>query len=347
MAARYDDDSARGPGYGILTFSEVLVPEAPWSIALQRARDHNFATGHGAAGWTGETFFIPLEGEVDANGNLRLFLLPGLVDALDPQEQYRLILKGGDGESLTSRLKVEAVNYSGNAGLGVKAGPEDQQSEPVNTEPAAQKPAEATEAQPGPEPEKLDMPQQAPLPQKGRKLWRLLLLLLLIIVCLLWFVFDPRKKEEASDPDQAGSGQANPAQAGGAKSEKAPLTVQQRVSQFFASPDKTAGAAMELARQLAPSSAADQDAIYRLYYFAANADNGEGMVKYGQCLDPALPVWGSIEKDGALAWREYEKAARLNTPGADQAQENLRKWLESQSGSGNGQAKKWLDEITH
>lgn len=333
MAITYKDDPARGAGYGILIFTGVLPPEGPWSLALQRSRDHNFATGRDAESWVGETFFVPLEGEIRDDGSLELFLGPGIVDGLDPQEGYRVILKGADGEPVKGRLAVDAVTYSANAALGRQQPPkppEKQQASPGGEPAAAEPKADAA-------PEQIAMPESPQKAKKNPNVWRYIILGGLILLCVLWFALDPRKKEDA--PQQGTTAQSQPREA------PATLSAQQRVSDFFKSPDKTAQKAMALAEELPVATDADKDAVYRLFYFAAEAGNGQASLRYGECLDPSRAPWGSIEKDALMAWREYGKAIEANVPTAAEARDNLRKWLEERSASGDGQATRWLEDI--
>lgn len=112
-----------------------------------------------------------------------------------------------------------------------------------------------------------------------------------------------------------------------------------RVAEFFKQ-SPTADGAMALAHELRPENSEDQDAIFRLYYFAAQNGNPEGAQKYAECVDPSLPGWGTIKKNAAEAWHFYGEAAD-----GEAARAKVKEWTENQARTGNRLARDWLKEM--
>ena len=98
-----------------------------------------------------------------------------------------------------------------------------------------------------------------------------------------------------------------------------------------ARPDCNPAAAAKLSRELNAATPAEQDALYRLYTYAADSGEPEILRHYAACLDPSKPQWGSIGKDPAAAWQLYERA------GASEAQQQMKSWLEQQAAGGDAQ----------
>ena len=312
MKVQYKNNTAAGPGHGKLIFSEILAPEEPWRYSLQRASDQKYATLNKDRPWVEEIYYIESKGEFDDNGNLILFLDPVTVDNLDLNEGYRVTLKGEDGSENTARLRVSNVIYSNNAELvtpdlgktSAVSQPEiqpepakgEERTEQIIPERAAvEKKAETPEAETA---EKIILP-EAEQP-KNRKLWRWILLAILLLCLIAWYFLD-----------KAGKSPENSAPVEQRKEEPArqAMSVEESVRNFFTQENRTAEAAMKLAEELKAETPADQDAIFRLYYFAADQGNPAGIWAYGQCYDPASPQWGTIPKDGELALQLYGQAA--------------------------------------
>ena len=116
--------------------------------------------------------------------------------------------------------------------------------------------------------------------------------------------------------------------------------MKSRVAEFLKSETKDSESAMELAEDLDPQTAHDQDLIFKLYYFAAMRDNEKGSLRYAECLDPSKPAWGSIEKDPVEAWEYYGKSS----DGISMRQ-NMKDLVEREANNGNSQAKKWLKKL--
>lgn len=112
-----------------------------------------------------------------------------------------------------------------------------------------------------------------------------------------------------------------------------------RVAKFFAG-ERTPEAAMKLAAELDSSTAEQQDALFRLYYYAAEAGNAEAAQRYAECVDPSLPAWGTLQKDGAEAWYYYGKS-----PEGESARARLKEWTEQAAAKGDAAAAAWLKEM--
>ncbi|MCR5814609.1 MAG: hypothetical protein K6G15_08985 [Desulfovibrio sp.] len=122
------------------------------------------------------------------------------------------------------------------------------------------------------------------------------------------------------------------------------LSVEDQVQAFFADRERTAARAVELSQALAHNSASEQDAIFRLYYFAAEHGERHILLDYAACFDPSRPAWGTIEKDALEANRLYEQA-KATLPEAQNRQKEMRNWLEEAAGRGDAQAKMWLSQL--
>lgn len=339
MDIQYRDDKTAGPGHGMLIFSEALLPEGPWKVSIQRGSDKKYLTGMQPNPWVGEAFFIPLQGQALPDSSIELSLSPKEVNELDQQEQYLVRIKGADDEPLKGRLRISEITYSPSGNLGNT--PEAQEAPrqtAAPTQPAQEQPAQEPiqESQPASEtttqPEPIDMP-AAPL--QSRKLWRWALLGILVLACIAWYLFDPRNKD--TSPQPAPSVQKQDAQPSGEQS------AEEQVRAFFKGERISPQEAYALANRLPVNTKTDQDAVYRLYYFAAENGDALAMLAYGKCLDPSQPQWGTIEKNAPAAWAAYEKAP--NREKAAELMDKLKDWLQEQASKGNAQAKTWLDEI--
>jgi len=335
MKAQYIDNGQ--PGYGKIIFSEALFPGSPWSVSIQRASDKKFMTGKRQNPWVGEAIFLAMEGETPADGTLVLKFGPDVVDQLDPQEQYALILKG-NGPEEKARLRVENITYSAASSLGNPA-PEPQA--PPVVQPAPQVPVQEPEHESAVEttPEPLQMPQNRAETPKNNKLWLWTLVALIFLACTVWFVLDFRKSNETASTSLQTAGQTAAPKA--EQPQKEPGTEEQ-VRKFFLGGSMSPKDAVALAAKLPRNTPAEQDAVYRLWYFAA--ENGENSIlpMYGESLDPSMPKFGSIEKNGTEAWKIYEKMKAADPQKADAAMQRLKSWLAKEESQGNVKARDWL-----
>lgn len=365
MKISYSDDTQKGPGHGTLTFSETLFPDGPYSLAVLRASDHAYlAAGPGGGTiWVGETRFMPVRTETTPEGSITVPIGPEVVDALDPLEKYLVTLKPEQGDELKARLQVEGgITYSpdgrlDNTGMRVS---DDARPMMVAPPPAAPEPAPATPAETaapealslGPEPAAAAEPgpRETPVTPAPKRRMGPVLIVALVAALLAgglatWKFFDSKaQEEEAALSGKSGAAPAPPV------TELPPTqkSAEEQVRAFFSGPDVTAKAALALAAQLPKATPAEQDALYRLYYFAAGQDAPAAFMPYATCLDPAEPQWGSIEKDAAAAYAAYAKAAASDAKVAKaalEAQTRLRAWLEREAAAGNAKARAWLQEL--
>lgn len=112
-----------------------------------------------------------------------------------------------------------------------------------------------------------------------------------------------------------------------------------RVAAFF-SGSRTPDAAMRLAGELDAETAEQQDAVFRLYYYAAGQDHPQGALRYAECLDPSRPAWGTVRKDGAEAWQYYGQS-----PEGESSRSKLKAWAQQAAQQGDAAAAQWLKEM--
>lgn len=334
MRISYANDRAAGPGHGFLVVSGVDAGPGAWELALQRASDHGFLGPGGE--WGSQKTFIGLEGRMTGQ-DLAIALPPEIVDSLAAAETYRASLKGPDGKEAEARLHVADVLYSpagtvDNAPL--PAAMPEQAPQPPNRplERPEQQDHAAAAGEPATPEETLSMPD--PPRKKAYPPLPALIVLLLVCAGLAWH-FLLRGHDNVSET-------AAPPPAASAENAPSAATTAQRVREFFTGGGGDGAAAISLARSLAAATPEDQDALYRLYYYAAGKGDGQGLLLYGQCLDPATGAWGSIHKDAPLAWQSYERAGAAGVSQAAAAMRKMRAWLEKAASGGNRQASEWL-----
>lgn len=321
MNVEYRNDSE--VGYGSLFFSGEALPPGPWSVSIQRGTDKYFLTGAQPAYWVGEAFFMPLQGTLSQDGSLRLALAPEQVNQLDQQEQYLVHLKGNSGAMLKGRLRIHDITYSPSGNRNCTPGAPSPTSQAPESRTAGQPAATAPPA--GNDPAQAASPDQ----DKNRRLWRWALVAILILLCCAWYLFDPRKN------DSPGEGMADNAPRA--------ATIEEQVRAFFKGEHASPKNAHSLSLKLSPKTKSEQDAVYRLYYFAAENDEPDAMLNYAACLDPSKPQWGSIEKNAPAAWEAYIKSSEPEK--AAEAMKEMRSWLQKEADIGNSQAQVWLSEL--
>lgn len=112
-----------------------------------------------------------------------------------------------------------------------------------------------------------------------------------------------------------------------------------RVNKFFAG-QRDPVTAMQLAAEVPAETSDQKDAVFRLYYYAAEQGDPVAMRRYAEILDPSMPSWGTIQKDGAEAWEYYGKL-----PDGQEARAKLKEWTEAQARTGNSAARAWLESM--
>lgn len=351
MKAEYKNDPDKGPGYGLVVFTESLFPSAPWTVSLQRSSDGKFLVEGGNGQWVGESAFFPLQGTVSADGaTLELFLDPQVIDSLDQQEQYRISLKGSDGEAQRARLKLNPITFSrdDHRDNTARLKREAQNAQTLNND--RESSLEKNRAGAGENPpiptvsgsaaptgtENLEMPETVDDKPKKPKRWILVLLALIVAGSLLGFFLLKSMPEKNVDTKQQNTAEQD---------SKKPESVEEQVRKFFAQGSPTAQGALALAQALPKTSPADQDAVYRLFYYAYGNNDPQSYLPYADCLNPALPKWGTIIKNAPDALEAYEKARQDNPEAAQKAIDDMLAWLEKQSAEGNEEARDWLARI--
>lgn len=363
MNVRFVNDTARGRGYGILHLSDLdpmVVGEGRFSLC--RAADMCYLTKNN---WqNAEEFQVPQSCMVQ-NGEVLLYVGPDVVDQLQVNENYRLCLACPDGQSQRSVLAIDSIYYS----LAGQKGNAQIYSE---TPPAATVPPLQDEPkEPTPEPMLLMQP---PEPASQKRLWPLALGLCILALLggVWWYVHPGAKVTEQTTADTAPKLEPNQPSAPAAppkadtatpdpvppvaekpKSDPAapPPSAREQVRTFFAGLP-AAETALALAKQLPTDTAEDQDALYRLYYFASEGTTSarETLPFLAKAVDPTTPMWGSITKDAVEAWIYYQKMDTLSdatlTAQAKQQQDALKTWLTAESAKGNAKATHWLEQLT-
>lgn len=348
MKISYSDDTRKGAGHGVLACSEAAFPTGPYAMSVLRTSDQaSLAGAGGGARWVCETRFIPVKTEAAPDGALTVFLGPEVVDALDPHEQYIITLKPAQGEPLKARLQVQAITHSPKGSLdntGIQA-PETAKPGPEPAPEAAPRPDGGAAM---PAEEALALPPEAPA--RSRRVNPVLLVALVAALLagalVTWkFFAGNAQKEEAA---LAGKPAYEPPASAPTALPPTQKNAEEQVRAFFSGPDITAQAALTLAAELPKATPAEQDAVYRLYYFAAENEAPGAFMPYAACLDPAEPGWGHIPKDAAAAYASYAKAAASDPKvarAALDAQTRLRAWLHREADAGNAQARAWLQEL--
>lgn len=118
-------------------------------------------------------------------------------------------------------------------------------------------------------------------------------------------------------------------------------TARERARSFFANQNKTPQGAYELTKDLETTTPEQQDAAFRLLYYAISNNYAPAFAAYATCLDPTTPPWGTIQKDGATAWEYYKKAG---TPEGAAAADKVLDWTK-QNASSNAKAREWLQQM--
>ena len=354
MKVSYHDDLAKGSGFGYLSVSDVTFAAGTYLVSIQRGDDRTFVSPEGE--WSEPQSNFPVEATLASDGSLRFPLPQRVQHALETAVTYRVTLSGESGAG-KAQLVIDTISYGLEDALN--------HAKVLTETPPAQGQPENI---PEPEPTPPVTPPAEPQPEKSKSLlpwalgWAALLLLVLGGVAY-WFYHkdqpkDESKEEVVAEAKKADEPKAKPEKALEPKAKEAsqpkpevPVktpsrSIAEEVQLFFAG-TRTPANAVELANRLKPSSAVDQDALFRLYYFAVERGSMELLLPYAACFDPSKPAWGSIEKNAPIAWSLYEKG-RGNPALAEQAKEAqnaLYAWLQREKEAGNSKAKAWFDAI--
>ena len=373
MKAVFENNMERGRGYARLRLSEVAdFSSGGWRFSLCRASDTTYL---GRSGWQNSEDFTEPETYATEGNTLILHIGPDVVNKLDPNENYRITLQSDSQSSQKATFAITTLNRTLMDDQGRLAGAAKATVLPV---PPAQ-------PDPGPEPmpEAPAPVVSSPVPEAPKKSRLPMILAALLVLALFggglafWFikrgapdaappepVKQEKKQEEKpepakTDPPEPVKPEAKPEPTKtdppepGKQEEKiepakdvspAPLSTRTQANTYLRG-NPTAQGARELAAMLQQSSTEDQDAVYRLWYFAADAGDVAACLHLAQTVDPSRPAWGSILKNGAEAWSLYAKVAPQQ-PDAANALHALKQWMEQEAAKGNKEAIGWIRKIT-
>ena len=379
MKAAFENNMERGRGYALLRLSEVANPSSGgWRFSLCRGSDMTYL---GRSGWQNSEDFIEPETYTADGDELILHIGPDVVNRLDTNENYRIALQSDSEPSQKATFAITTLNRTLMDAQGhISAETAKKTVAPAPPPRPAPEPEPAPEENaPIVPPPLAEIPKKNQLPII---LAALLVLLLLVGGGTYWFLSKQRgapeteppapvtqeeKQEEKPEPAKAEppepvqqeekqDAKTEPAQAAPPE----PATPEEKPEPAKAAPpvvrstreqanqylrgNPTGQGARELAATLQQSSAEDQDAVFRLWYFAADAGDPAACLSLARAVDPALPAWGSIRKNGAEAWNLYAKALPQHPEAAD-AQRTLKQWLEQEAAKGNREATGWIRKI--
>jgi len=290
---------------------------APKSFSLCRQSDKSYlnpVSGH----WGSDIQKFSLEGYEVKNGQLDFLLKDDLIRSMLGRMTYRIELDLNNGEVLRTNANSDIFQPS-----IPKVEPK-KEPEPVDEPPQEEKKIE----------------KETKGPSKG--LW--ILIAALVVAAALAAVFFLLSGKDSSDTAKTQSTEevkkeAKPEVKQEPKKVEKKVSVREQVRDFFGQNTRNGKDALNLAKQIKVQSPEDEDALYRLYYFAANqGKEKEGLVGYANFLDPTTPLMGSIKKNAVEAWNSYKEA------GAQQELTRLEKWLKENS-QNNNEAQKWLKTL--
>ena len=328
MKALYTNDTAKGPGNGFLQITEAdqISSFEGITFGIKRASDQKSL---GMGGWQPAESFLAPHGISLGEEGVALVVGPEVVDHLDSQETYRITLKGADGATAVSSLRVPEVAYSlavGGQGIGSTAKPE---PKPTPPPPPPPPPMPTPEPLPMPEPE--PMPEALPTPppapeKKGSKLPLIIGILVLLLAgggIGAWMHFKDKSPAPVAAAPKPFIAQAREHLAGKAE----PAASLEMAEKFRGEKD---GA----------------DAAFLLAEDAAQKGDAKAMLITGSFYDPAdTSPAGSIVKDPLEAFSWYTKAQKAGNPDAQARIDALKKWAEAEAAKGSAAAKDLLKKF--
>ena len=204
MRAYYENDAARGPGFGLFRVEEAGLPQngqgLQASYALLRAGDHKSLHSHG---WEDSEYRLTPDGIREEGGALLLLVGPEVVRHLDELNTYRFFLHLGD-ETRRAPLELAGIVYPPESGRGGVAGAQPPPAivtkpEPMpETPPALPQDAEDVRDESDTAPLALVAAPVSPRPSRLPLLLGLLAALLLAAAALWFFVL--RQQEQPAPP---------------------------------------------------------------------------------------------------------------------------------------------------
>lgn len=324
MQARYANDAARGPGWGLLVIREAQIGAGEaCAFSVQRAGDGRHL---GSAGWQ-EAEEVLRPDRVERRGDeLILGVSPAVVDNLDELETYRLILRVEGRPPQCSGLELSTIRYARLAsGDGISvARPEIEERPEPAPEPASEP---LPDTLPTPEPE---VPPAVP-ERKKRLLFLFVSGVLLAAAAFLWFSAAPEQASAPSPEQQAEVAPSSPA--------SPPVRSPKEQARAFLRKGGSPAEALALSRTLPADTEEGQDAVFLLQEAAAEGGDPEAMIRVARYYDPsdAAPA-GTIIKDAEQARLWYDKALQAGAADAAVERERLRTWLEGEAAAGSVRA---------
>lgn len=324
MQARYVNDAARGPGWGLLVIREARMDAGEaCAFSVQRAGD---GLHLGSAGWQ-EAEEVLRPDRVERRGDeLLLGVSPAVVDNLDELETYRVILRVEGRPPQCSGLELSAIRYARLAsGDGIPVARPEPEAQP---EPAAL---------PDPEPHPVPTPEPETPPAVPERKKRLLFLLVPIallaaaVSAFLWFSAAPEQASAPLPEQQAEVAPPPPA--------SPPVRSPKEQAHAFLRKGGSPAEALALSRTLPADTEEGQDAVFLLQESAAEGGDPEAMIRVGRYYDPsdAAPS-GTIVKDAEQARLWYDKALQAGAAEVAVERERLRAWLEGEAAAGSVRA---------
>ena len=334
MKAAFENNTERGRGYARLRLSEVAHPSSGgWRFSLCRGSDMTYL---GRSGWQNSEDFTEPETYSADGDDLILHIGPDVVNRLDPNENYRITLQGDGQPPQAATFAITTLNRSLMDTRGHISA--ETAKQPVAPAPP---PSPAPELEPAPDDAATPLPPPVPeAPKKNRLpvIFAVLLVLALLAGGAYWFINNKNGGTGGPSTTENGTTPVTPID----PPLPSPSTHQQVTDYLNNTP--TPQGAVELADKLTKTSAKDQDAVFRLWYYAVGKGDAAACLHLGRVVDPSLPPWGSILKNGAEAWSLYEKA-RQQQPDAANAMHALKQWLEKEAQQGNRDAEGWIRKI--
>ena len=367
MKARYENDTALGPGYGLFVVTDVEADAAArLGFGIRRSSDGRFLA---KTGWQdAEEPLWPDETRSDGAGGVVLAVSAAVVNQLDELDPCRFSLYRENSDRIGAcALHMAGIAYGNMVAGGSVAG-----AMPTAKPAPAPVPAPAPPQPEAPAaPESLPQLDPAPPAKKGLPGW--VLSLLVGAICLGiggWMWFSASKPRDAAPAPDVAKEEAKPEtkpveepktaaespKAEAPKADAAPggeaktvvLSPKERARVFLregGSPE----AALALSRELPKDSVEGQDATFLLLEVAAEGGNPDAMLGLATYYDPLQAGGtGTLQKDPEQAWRWYAKAATGTTESAVEAKKRLEAmegWLKEQAGKGDADAEALLNRL--
>lgn len=363
MKVVYENDAAKGPGYGFFCLREVRLepPVEDCRFSVRRSSDRQCLM---AGGWQDAERPLAPEGVSARDGDLLLAVGPAVVDQLDELETYRLTVFAADGTREAGILELRGVVYSPMHGGGSVSGVTERPQTPPPPQPPVvpapvvpEEDAAATAAVEEPLVEEVVTPPSRPTSVlRSRWLWAAVCLLVVVLAAAGWWYWrqhrqatpvaapapEPAASTEAPAPTPPPTDAAVPAAEKAAPADKAPEPPLAQARAFLrakGAPDQ----ALALSQRM-PQTPDGRDAAFLLLNAAAEGGQSQAMLLLARFYDPTdtAPA-GTIVKDAAQARVWYAKARDAGEADAPSRLDALDAWLRQQADKGDARAKDILD----